>query len=180
MKIFMVFGSDLTKDENGKVAIGPDTKKACRLAVELCKSAGNSSIITATAGAPQKKIWGDVWMAKLMAEYMQSVERHVCIKIEKADTFNTFGEAKAFASALPRLVAQHRLTKVDEVVVIAKSWHAPRAKMDCIFWLSQNRIDIPIWVESYDSPATFFTSVVRELCATVKDRYLMMHSRNQR
>jgi len=176
----MTFGSDLSKDEKGKVAIGPDTEKACLLAVELCKCAGNSSIIIATAGAPPKNKWGDVWMAKLMVEYMQSIERSLCLKYEKADTFDTFGEAKALASALPRLVAQHRLTKIDEVVIVAKSWHAPRAKMDCIFWLHQNSIDIPIRVESYESPATFFISVVRELCATIKDRYLMMHSRTRR
>ena len=164
MKVFLVFGSDLRRDNN-EVVLGDDSRLACQRAVQACSCSGNGSTIIAVAGeAPQE--FDHVWMAELMGHQMKSLNEHVRFQLGKADAFNTFGEACMFAS----VVSAIRRPKVDEAVIIAKSWRMPRAKMDCEYWFDQYRVRVPIKTEPYDSDAPWTTRVLREWLATQNDR----------
>ncbi len=168
MKVFLVFGSDLAHEKGGRVVLGSDTMKACDTALSLCLHAGHNSAIIATAGiAPL--MWNQVWMADLMIRYIRDKHPKIGAIAEKADSFNTFGEAKKFAEVVSSL---HR-PKVSQAVIVAKEWHMNRAKMLCNHWFQKVGLNIPITSEEYESPAGILT-LIRERLATVNARRMIV------
>lgn len=173
----MVFGGRLAHDEKGKVVLGEDTRTACQIAVDLCKHEGSTSLIVATAGIPKDKKWGKIWMGYSMVDYMKSICASLTYRHQNATRFNTFAEAKALAKVMPCLFSWHNISPTDEVVIIAKRWHAQRAKMDCVFWFSRAGLEIPIRCETFESPASVWTRIIREQLATINDRRKMLSDR---
>ena len=144
MTLVMMVAADLARDPEGKVLIGPETKRVCDRAMRYYwdMRAKHGSIervvLAATAGIASAQ-WDTVHMGGLMVEYCKSRGMsEETAGAMKASAFNTDGEMTELATYL------HGASSFKKVVLVARWWHAPRSYLLCKYRLRTMGVRIPV------------------------------------
>lgn len=139
---------DLDRDAHGKVIAGLETKTACDKAMSLSAFYSPSdSVIVVTAGEAGDD-WDRVWVARIMADYIESRDDAYRIIVEKGFKFGMSGEM----SGLTKIVSEVFSCKNIEIILVAKWWYALRARFLCRYWLNDRGAkNIPISVVTCQS-----------------------------
>jgi vancomycin permeability regulator SanA len=102
-------------------------------------------------------------MAALMARYIRAQGFTGSVIIGHADTFDTRGEMKNLAMILGAIPGG-----VKGLIVVVRSWHAPRAMFWCRYWLKQNHLrTFPVAV-SWCPSKVHWSTIVKEYLAWPK------------
>ena len=144
--LIVPIAADLTHDEKGIVVVGPLTKTACDLALQIATEVKNPVILTTASFAGDQ--YGRVMMGEVMKSYLcKNLPPYISpeqgVSFYLARWFNTMGEVLAVAEYIQWMYG-HDTDALQKVIFAVKMYHMPRLEMLVrrIFFIKE--IQVPV------------------------------------
>lgn|GEM_PF-5897755 len=135
---------------------GRATARICLKTAELARAHPTATVCLTAGRRPKDSVWG----AEVMAGFLNQtgIPENRILRAPSTECFRTLGEMRAFSRIL-----KERMTSHDEVFIVARWWHLPRATALLKKELGEHLRHISIFSE--ETPSLEIHWMARELAA---------------